>query len=280
MLRIGDFSQLGQVSVRTLRLYDELGLLKPAHIDQFTDYRYYSMEQLPRLNRILALKDLGFSLDQVARLVNEPLSAEQLQGMLMLKQSELEQEVEEAQTRLARVEARLRQIAREGQQPHYEIVVKKVTPFTVASLRQIVPTMDQMATVRCGMYDSLYRRLSDMRIKPLESEFALYHATEFTEQDIDMEAAVRVEAEPRADSQAQNPFSIHTLPAVETMASVVHTGRFMDVCDAVVALYAWAGANGQTAAGPYREIHLFGRENDWHDYNNVVVEVQLPVTAA
>jgi DNA-binding transcriptional MerR regulator len=276
MLRIGDFSQLGQVSVRTLRLYDELGLLKPAHIDQFTDYRYYSMEQLPRLNRILALKDLGFSLDQIARLVNEPLSAEQLQGMLLLKQSELEQEVEEAQNRLARVEARLRQIAREGQQPQYEIVVKKVTPFTIASLRQIVPTMDQMTTLRCAMYDSLYRRLSELRIKPLDAEFALYHATDYTEQDIDMEAAVQVEA----DTEVNGPFSIHTLPAVETMASVVHTGRFMDVVDAVVALYAWAGANGQTAAGPYREIHLFGRENDWHDYNNVVVEVQLPVTPA
>src|SRR5258705_6262816 len=103
MIRIGDFSQMGQVSVRTLRLYDELGLLKPAYIDKFTDYRYYAIEQLPRLNRILALKDLGFSLEQIARLINEPISAEQLQGMLTLKQNEIEREVQDAQSRLTRV---------------------------------------------------------------------------------------------------------------------------------------------------------------------------------
>ena len=62
LFKIGDFSQIGQVSVRMLRHYDELGLLKPAYVDRLTDYRYYSLEQLPKLNRLLALKDLGFSL--------------------------------------------------------------------------------------------------------------------------------------------------------------------------------------------------------------------------
>ena len=276
MLRIGDFSQMGQVSVRTLRLYDELGLLKPAHIDKFTDYRYYSIEQLPRLNRILALKDLGFSLEQIARLINEPLSAEQLQGMLMLKQNEIEREVQDAQGRLTRVAARLRQIEREGQLPQYEVVLKKVAPQTIASLRRMVPTMDEMATLRCAMYADLYRRLDEREVEPLEPEFALYHNPEFTELDIDMEAAVTVGER----AETAGPLLVRSLPAVETMASVVHQGRFMDVCDAIVALYGWIGANEQAAAGPYREIHLFGRENDWHDFNAVVVEVQVPVKPA
>jgi DNA-binding transcriptional MerR regulator len=275
MLRIGDFSQMGQVSVRTLRLYDELGLLKPAHIDKFTDYRYYSIEQLPRLNRILALKDLGFSLEQIARLINEPISAEQLQGMLTLKQNEIEREVQDAQSRLTRVAARLRQIEREGQHPQYDVVLKKVAPQTIASLRRTVPTMDEMATLRCAMYTDLYRRLDERDVTPLDPEFALYHNLEYTELDIDMEAAVTVPERAETDG----PLLVRALPAVETMASVVHQGRFMDVCDAIVALYTWVGSNGQAAAGPYREIHLFGRENDWHDFNAVVVEVQLPVTA-
>ncbi len=278
MLRIGDFSQLGQVSVRTLRLYDELGLLKPTHIDKFTEYRYYAMEQLPRLNRILALKDLGFSLEQIAHLINEPLSAEQLQGMLMLKQGEIEREVQDAQSRLARVAARLRQIEREGGQPVYEVVLKKTELQSIASLRRVVPTMDEMAPMRCAMYTELYQQLTHQHIEPLEPEFALYHGTEFTEVDIDMEAAVSIEGD--TSGPTGESLLVRALPAVETMASVVHTGRFMDVCDAIVALYAWVGSNRQTAAGPYREIHLFGRENDWHDYNNVVVEVQLPVKAA
>ncbi len=88
MLKIGDFSKLSQVSIQTLRHYDDLGLLKPAEVDRFTGYRYYSASQLPRLNRVLALKDLGFSLDQVARLVEEGVSPEQLRGMLRLRQAE------------------------------------------------------------------------------------------------------------------------------------------------------------------------------------------------
>ncbi|MDZ4875250.1 MAG: hypothetical protein CLLPBCKN_004646 [Chroococcidiopsis cubana SAG 39.79] len=62
MFKIGDFSKLSRVSIKALRLYDEMGLSKPIQVDQFTSYRYYCASQLPRLNRILALKDLGFSL--------------------------------------------------------------------------------------------------------------------------------------------------------------------------------------------------------------------------
>ncbi|MCK4490472.1 MAG: MerR family transcriptional regulator, partial [Anaerolineales bacterium] len=78
MIRIGLFSKLSQVPVKTLRYYDEIGLLEPAEIDSFTDYRYYSVTQLPRLNRILALKDLGLSLNQIAQLLTEELPVEQL----------------------------------------------------------------------------------------------------------------------------------------------------------------------------------------------------------
>jgi len=91
--------------VKALRYYDQIGLLKPASVDRFTDYRYYSFEQLPRLNRILALKDLGFSLEQIARLLDEGLSPAQLRGMLRLRQAEIRQQVKEDQERLVRVEA-------------------------------------------------------------------------------------------------------------------------------------------------------------------------------
>ena len=97
MLKIGDFSQLGQVSVRTLHHYDERGLSKPAETDGWTGYRFYSVDQLPRLHRILALKDLGFSLDQIGRLVEDDVPAEQLRGMLALKQAEIERQLTQGQ---------------------------------------------------------------------------------------------------------------------------------------------------------------------------------------
>ena len=116
VLKIGEFSQLGRVSVRMLRHYDATGLLKPAEVDHLSGYRFYDVEQLPRLNRILALKDLGLSLEQVGSLlaVEEPPASE-LRVMLAVRRADLEQELHEGRERLARVEARLRQIEREGE---------------------------------------------------------------------------------------------------------------------------------------------------------------------
>jgi DNA-binding transcriptional MerR regulator len=89
MLKIGEFSKFGQVSVKTSRYYDSLGLLTPQMIDPITGDRYYSFDLLPRLNRILALKEFGFSLEQIDQLLNNDLTAEQLRGMLRLKQAEI-----------------------------------------------------------------------------------------------------------------------------------------------------------------------------------------------
>jgi len=279
MLKIGDFSQLGQVSVRTLRLYDELALLKPAAIDRFTDYRYYSVEQLPRLNRILALKDLGFSLEQIARLLNENVSVEQLQGMLMLKQAEITLEVQEAQSRLDRVAARLKQIEREGQLPQYEVVLKKVERQTIAAIGQVVPTVEAMPRYRCEMYEALYAGLNALEVKPLKAELAIYHNPEYTDQDIEMEAAVGVDNRPPTaiSTRPGNRLTFYELPAVATMASVIHHGRFAEVSEAIIALYSWMGLNRYTTGGPYRELHLFGREDELTDTGSVLLEVQVPV---
>jgi predicted transcriptional regulator YdeE len=114
MLKIGEFAKKGQVTVKTLRHYDKLGLLKPAWIDRFTGYRYYALEQMPRLNRIMALKDLGFTLEQTGRILQNELTVDELRGMLRLKCAELEQRIEEEQARLTQVESRLHQIENEG----------------------------------------------------------------------------------------------------------------------------------------------------------------------
>src|SRR5262245_44477817 len=138
MLKIGDFSKLVQVSVRMLRHYDRLGLLRPIRIDADTGYRYYGVHQMARLNRILALKDLGLSLAQIAAVLDQPLSAEQLRGMLRLQQADLRQRVEREQARLARVDARLRLIAQEGTMSHDGVIVKPVAAQTVAAAREAI----------------------------------------------------------------------------------------------------------------------------------------------
>src|SRR5689334_2669563 len=132
VIRIGNFARIAQVSTRTLRLYDKLGLLKPAAVDPLTDYRYYSIDQLPRLNRILALKDLGISLDQIAGVLSGNLSADQLRGRLTLKRAEVERRVAEEQAKLARIAARLHQTEQEHTLAGYAVVLKRIEPQWVA----------------------------------------------------------------------------------------------------------------------------------------------------
>src|SRR5690349_14707171 len=104
MLRISEFSRLTRIPAKTLRYYDDIGLFCPAQVGGFTGYRYYSVNQLPRLNRILALKELGLSLEQIKDMVDNNLTPEQIRGMLRLKQAELQQQIQQEQTRLLYVE--------------------------------------------------------------------------------------------------------------------------------------------------------------------------------
>jgi len=95
MFKIGEFSKLCRVPASALRYYANIGLLEPDHTDHFTGYRYYSFSQLPRLNRILALKDLGLSLDQIARLLDESVSPAEIRGMLRMRHAEIQQVLDE-----------------------------------------------------------------------------------------------------------------------------------------------------------------------------------------
>ena len=126
MYQIGEFSKIAQVSGRLLRYYDELDLLKPEHIDDQTGYRYYSATQLPKLNRILALKELGLTLDQIKRMVDDDVSPEELRGMLMMKKSQIEQMLQEEIARVRYIESRIDQINVEGNMDNYDIVLKSV----------------------------------------------------------------------------------------------------------------------------------------------------------
>ena len=138
MLKIGDFSRVAHVTVKTLRHYGRLGLLRPAWVDRFSGYRYYSLEQLPHLNRILALKELGFSLEQVAVLLNQPLSADELRRILRQKQIELAQRLQAEQARLAQVEVHLEQIERVGGWSESEVALKALPKQAVLSAREVV----------------------------------------------------------------------------------------------------------------------------------------------
>src|ERR1041384_6464970 len=129
MLRIGDFARLAGISTRTLRLYAKQGLLAPEAVDPATGYRYYAVHQLTQLNHILALKDLGFSLNEIQALLAAPLEVEDLRRLLSQKRAEMDQLLRETQARLPRVESRQRQLEEmETNMANYDVVLRPITP--------------------------------------------------------------------------------------------------------------------------------------------------------
>ncbi|GHO58362.1 MerR family transcriptional regulator [Ktedonobacter robiniae] len=162
MLKIGDFSKLSLVTIKTLRHYDEIGLLKPAQVDASTGYRYYSTSQLTRLNRIKALKDMGLDLQQIAQLLKQEMTPEQIQGMLRLKQVELHQQIEEGQARLARVEAWLRAFEQETVMLATDAELKQVAPLQVAQVNFVLADWGRSARPLLVSLFS-YKRISSSR---------------------------------------------------------------------------------------------------------------------
>lgn len=282
MFKIGDFSQLGQVSVRMLRHYDELGLLKPAHVDPFSEYRYYQIEQLPRLHRILALKDLGLPLEQIGSLLDDDVPLPYLRRLLQQRQAELDQQIQAEQARLARVAARLQEIEQDGRPSPYDVIVKRVEPLTIVSAHAVVPTLTDMPRARHNLSEALYAWLEQHRVTPSGPELVLYDLTEFVETDIDLEYGIIVPLAALKHRQADAPrttMNVRELPAVPQMACVVHSGMIHDVPNALAALYRWIGTHSYTSDGAYREVHVWGRETDQVNVAPIVVELQLPIAS-
>jgi effector-binding domain-containing protein len=270
MFKIGEFSKLSHVTTKTLRYYDEIGLLKPAEVDRWTGYRYYSAGQLARLNRILALKDLGLALDEIAHLLQGNLPAEQIRGILRLKQVEIQRRVADEQARLARVEARLRQIEQEAKMSTPEVALKKVPAQTVASIRTVAPNYAHIGQ----LFGEAFGYLGQRGITPVGPPMGIYHDEEFREQDVDIEVAVPVAAKVAESERVKQ----RELPAGE-MACAVHTGSYETIGGSYGQLMAWVEANGYRPAGPVREVYLRGPESGG-DPSTYVTEIQLPVTQA
>lgn len=281
MYKIGEFSQLGQVSARMLRHYDQLGLLTPSQIDRFTGYRYYTIDQLPRLNRILALKALGIPLEQIALLLgrDERLSAERLRGMLELRQAEIAQELALKQRQLLEVEARLRQIEQEGQPAPYEIVIKSAPAVPVAALRRTVPSVDEMGAYCLSLYRELYAELARLGLPPAGPEITLYYAEEYVETDVDTAVAVAVEAQAWRAARDGTVLEFVTLPEAPQVAALVYAGPFAAMLPAILGLLGYVGGQGYAPAGPLREVHLSGPAHTagGQDHPAPVVELQIPI---
>ena len=264
MLKIGEFARLVDVPVKTLRYYDEIGVFKSDYIDEQTGYRFYSFEQLPRLNRLLALKDLGLSLSQIDQMLQEDLSADQLRGMLLLKQAELEDVARDTRERIARVDARLSLIEKENKMPDYEVVIKTVDPVLVASSQEAIPDYETIGPVMGRLYNGVAAHIVKHKGQFAGPGITVWHENLKAEATLPIKKAI-----PEDDD-----VKVHELPG-DQMACLVHHGGFESFPGAYQAGVQWIEANGYEITGPNREVYLqFRPDGDPKDY---VTEIQFPV---
>jgi DNA-binding transcriptional MerR regulator len=275
MFSIGEFARHGRVSVRMLRHYDTIGLLRPACVDPASGYRFYQASQFAELNRVIALKELGFSLQQVQSIMAEQVSAAELRGMLKLRRAEIQALLEAEATRLARVEARLLTIEDEARPPADGVVVKRLAPVRVGELTAEAAGWEPEAItpVIGPLYRDLWQRLCSAEVAAAGPTLAYYEDASAGEDAIVVHAAVPV-AGPAAGGAGRDPgFAIVDLPAVERAAVIIHHGSMDDVMPTGQALARWIDANGYRSAGYAREVTL-----EWApDPEQWVTELQQPI---
>ncbi len=273
MFRIGEFSTIARVSAVLLRHYDEIDLFKPCHIDSENGYRYYSIDQLPQLNRILALKDLGFSLAEIGRLLADNVSAEEIQGMLMLRQSQIEQALDEETKRLRRIKGRLKQIQQAGVLTRHDVVLKDIPAQYFLSIRECAYSM----TVMGRLYYAILDALTAHPVDGLSYPMAMFHDPVFTHEDIDWELGflVRNTNVGPVPMQDGRQMVVRGLEAVGKMATAVHAGPWAEMHLGYAAIGSWIESNNYRIAGPSREVYLnlVPPDND----DSFLVEIQIPV---
>ena len=270
MFAIGEFARHGRVSVRMLRHYDAIGLLEPMRIDSATGYRYYDASQLSRLNRIVALKDLGFTLQQVASILADCISTAELRGMLKLRQAELQEQIATDTARLAQVQARLLAIENETAEMA-PVVVRRVAALRVAQLTGTAAGYEQqfITPVIQGLYRELGCLLCDSGIAINGPGVAHYEDADVGTGAIKVHAALPIAEEP----DARHTFDVAQLGEIPAAATLIHHGSMDNVLPSIQALARWIDAGGYQSLGYAREVTLKLGDNrdDW------VTELQEPI---
>lgn len=268
MLSIGDLARRTRVSVRRLRHYDALGLVTPARIDERTGYRWYTASQIGRVNALVALKELGFTLEQCGQVLDEQTSVAELIDLLRTRQAELAQAIEGDSQRLAEVGRRLRSIERGLTMTNPTLELKALPALRLAQVRAEVNDTTEISAVVGPLFETLTQRLAAAGL-PVEGRGIRTYFGRPDGSKIDVAAAVPVDAEVGHFDGVE----IVELPGEETAAAVVHRGPAGDIADAWQTFAVATDEQGLTPFGVHRQVYLHTPD----DSDEWVVELQCPV---
>ncbi|MFU1796195.1 MerR family transcriptional regulator [Paenibacillus azoreducens] len=270
IFKIGEFSKLTQVSIRMLRYYDETGLLKPAQIDKLTGYRHYSVEQIPDLQKIILLRDLGYNVAEIAVALSN-WSDGFLTEQLKQKRREIENTIRQEKERLAKMNAALSSIGKDEISKQYNFMLKQVPSYPVVSVRRVIPNYfcegelwgELTSMITCEKID----------IAPQIPGIAIYHDQEFKEEDVDVEVCLVV----RNFGRNQSGIAHSQTEQVDLMACAMVYGPFENIKNAYLSFAKWLTEHsGYRMAGPSRQIC---HRNYWNETSpdQYLTEIQIPL---
>lgn len=263
MLSIGAFAQIGQVTHRMLRHWDAAGLLMPAHVDEFSGYRSYDPSQLERLHRIVALRQLGFGLDDISAILDRGVDAERIAALLRIRRTEVEQEHRVAAERLVDVERRLHLIERENHLSQIEIIDKPLPAVRLAAIRTIVADQPAVAGVVGPAFDTVADIIGDDH--SLATPIAQYET---------LDDALQVVAGYTYTGSAREGLEIIELPPADEAVCGIHLGSMEHIAESWHAIHTEIVARGLVHDGPCRELYVRAVSDDQSDW---VTELQQPV---
>lgn len=280
LLRIGEFSRLSQVSIRSLRHYDQIGLLKPLRIDSENHYRYYSLDQLPRINQIIALRKLDFSLEQIRSILETQGNEDDLRTILHHHRNQLLTNIREQITQLIQVEQQLENLDRDGTLPLYNIVIKPLPEIPVMSIRR---RLDPKEGNLSGLFYRMGEKLAQQGVE-VDLTIGIFHGHPFFNgKDWEYEwLAVLPDPDislPPILVDERHTMTPAILPDIERAASIFLEGSFTHKTVAERHFLAWAERNGYRLSGPIRELYLRVMDgNPMHEEN--LMELQFPIAKA
>lgn len=265
MLRIGEFAALADMSVKALRHYDDIGILKPAYIDEATGYRYYDYTQLARAYRLTAFKNMGLALNEIGELLDGKMSPGITRRFLKTKWIELQAELKALQEQITYLDNKIYEVEIEGRMSSYEITLKQLEPMKVLVASGIAPLKQDIGAIMA----ELRQRLQSYHVYPTAPLMALFPEYIHPIQNIPVEIAQPTDSQVILGDDVEE----RLIPAL-TVASVIHTGT-RDMAPGWVALNEWIGRNGYRITGAFREIFLHEPPDD--DSEKYAFELQFPV---
>ena len=267
-LKIGEFSQLMQVTVKTLRHYEQKGLLLPNEVDEWTGYRYYSIDQMQRLQSIRDMQRLGFSLEEIKDLLDDDLSTPSIRQM--------DEKISETERQLRQLVVRREKLlnwrdSRKQITTMEKFSIQSLPSIIVASHREVIPNY---AAIGPMCYEKIGPEMQRLGCKcpPPGYCFTVEHNKEYTPTDIDIEYCEQVE-EMGTDSAI---IQFKRLPEVPKALCVKHVGPYEQFYDSFAEAFRYIEEHGYKVIGQHRTCYIDGAWNQ-KDPEKWLSLIQIPI---